>query len=235
VALLLPAGAALPSHLPGLLSGLFARQDLAALGLWLQPAPGGRGLAGLAGLELLWEQEQAPWPRLGCLALRRELALASGGLDGPPGQEALELLARWPGQGLRTDWDEEAYVLLPQPETMGAMLARARQSGLSLFARQRLLRRMGQSPALGWTGLQVGLALLAPSLLLGLAAQAPDRAITLALLAWLLLYPLNRPFLKHVAEYKPANINQALFYCGLRPFAWLAGMLQAAFGRLGGA
>ncbi len=232
--LLLPAGAALPSHLPGLLESLFARRELAGLGLWLQPAPGGRGLAGLAGLELLWEQEKAPWPRLGCLALRRALALETGGLDGTPQQGALELWARWQAQGRLLDWHPEAYALLPQPQSMGGMLTRARLEGSDLFARIRLLRRLGLSPALGQNAMQIGLALLAPALLLGLWPLAPDRAVTLALLAWLLLYPLNRPFLRQVAEYKPAQINQALLYCGLRPFAWLAGMLTAALGRLGG-
>lgn len=47
-------------------------------------------------------------------------------------------------------------------------------------------------------------------------------------LAWLavfLIYPLNRPFIRYVAEQAPEKTNTSLGYCLLRPLGWLAGML----------
>lgn len=232
VALFLACGAAVPSHLPALLREHFTRPESEGLGLALQPPSGGGPLAGLAGLEMLARQEDSPWPRLGCAAFRRRDILENGGLASAPGLEVLDLWLRLATQGKRLDWEAEAYLVLEQPKTLGALLNRARREGRAMFGRRRLLRHMDRGAGQAKDSVQILLALAAPCLLGGFWAQAPDRAITLGLLAWLLLYPLNRPFLRQVAEYRPGVVGQAMLYCMLRPYAWLLGMAQAGGNRL---
>lgn len=122
------------------------------------------------------------------------------------------------------------------PGSWGGLLGWSWDEGRERFQRARLARALGRGllPGQGKERLQALLALLAPALLVGLWPLAPDRALTLALLSLLLLYPLNRPFLRRVGESAPDLMNAALLYCLARPFAWLGGMLAAAGERLGG-
>ena len=53
-----------------------------------------------------------------------------------------------------------------------------------------------------------------------------------ALICLLLLYPVNRSFLKRISETAPELMNKALLYCLLRAPCRTAGMLKSAFLRL---
>jgi hypothetical protein len=241
VVLFLTSACQVPPHLPAALRRALAGSEAAGVGLGLRPlaSAGSAALAGLVDQELAWQQSRMELPLAGCAALRRAEALAAGGLDqslpGPQG----DLLALWlalAAQGRGFVWAPDLYLWSDLPASWGGLLRLAWAEGRENFLRARLAR--ARAPGLlggqGNPRLQALLALLAPAALLGLWPLDPGQALTLALLCLLLLYPLNRPFLRHLSREAPELLNPALAYCLLRPFAWLGGMLAAGAARLGG-
>lgn len=69
---------------------------------------------------------------------------------------------------------------------------------------------------------QVAVVLLALSLL-GLWLAGTE---TLGWLLILLLYPLNRPFIRMAADKYPQKVTGCLAFCLLRPLIWLAGLVS---------
>lgn len=222
-------------ELLGLLRQAFERPELAGLSGVLEPLPPQEAApAGLAGLELCWQQQDNPWPSPACLALRREAVLEAGGLDAawPGAGDLWDLWWRLAQAGQQLEVDPQCRARLPQPGTWGGLLARARLQGAALFSSRRLPASQGLLP--DRPGLQVALLLAAWAALAGFARLDPGRGLSLAAMALLLLYPLNRAFLRFAAQEEPALLGRALLYCLLRPWAWALGLLGAALGWLGG-
>ncbi|MFH1033735.1 MAG: glycosyltransferase [Pseudomonadota bacterium] len=215
-----------------------AFEDKGLTGLAGQVRPVGQEgrLAALAGLELAWRRAGQDLPSPACLALRRRALLEAGGLDpacASGGGDLWDLWLRLERAGRRLEHDDQCQVQAPQPATWSGLLARAHREGREMF----LARRLGNGQALAhdhaWT--QAALVLAALGLLLALWGPAPERAWSLATICLLLLYPLNREFISLVAQKEPPALGPALLYCLLRPWAWTAGLLAGALGRLGGA
>lgn len=218
------------------LAGAFADNTLAGLAGTLRPAPQEGRLAALAGLELAWQEAGQDLPNPACLALRRRLALEAGGLDpawATGGGDLWELWQRLDRAGLRLEHDPGCQVLVPQPATWGALLARARRRGQEIFLRRRLGASLVAGPdhAAG----QAALFLASLGIFAALWGPAPERAWSLAAICLCLLYPFNRGFINFVAQKEPPAVGTALLYCLLRPAAWTLGLLAGALRRLGGA
>jgi hypothetical protein len=211
---------------------------LAGAGGACRPANPDHPLARLAGLEMAFAlQAQTDLDTL-CAAYRRAEFLAAGGFDPADDAEGLEnyefslrLLA------LRREliFDPELYVKRPLPEAWNGYLRLAYHLGRNRFRNTLHRRRLGL-PSAGGLGQQAQslLILLALGLPFALWPQHPDQALTLPLLCLLLLYPLNRGFLKFVSGEAPELMQRALALCLLRPFAATAGLIRAALDRMGG-
>ncbi len=238
VALFLGPGCQVPPHLPGVIRRIMDETEAVGLSLLLKPDGQGEPLKRLAALELAWQAKELGLPQMGCAAFRRAAAMGAGGLDPNLPEPQGDLLALWlrlKAEGRELYWDQDLFVRAALPGSWRGLLGQAWSEGRESFQRLRLARSLGPGllPGQGRERLQTLLALLSPALLAGLWPLAPDRALTLTLLCLLLLYPLNRPFLRGVGESDPDLVNRALLYCLLRPFAWLGGMLAAAGDRLG--
>lgn len=180
------------------------------------------------------------WPVLfaHCVAFDRHDLLAAGGMAPGEGQDGGPLptpCLQLAEQGRSLVFDPALAPLTRQPVTWGQYLSDERRVGRTLFMTRR------QNPGepgglLSGNGmvLQPLLAFAAMALPAMLLYQAPGNAVTLSALVLLLLYPLNRTFLKTVAREEPGLLNKAVVMCLARPFAWLWGMAASALGRLGG-
>ncbi len=232
------AGCLVPADLPSRLEGHFSRPGVVAVGSALVPANPERTLARLAACDLAWGLAglaglENPCPHLAGAAFERRALIEAGLFDQslPDAASCDVLLARrLLGAGGALVFDPEIKVRIPLPATWGglwrAQLERGRQ-------RYRELRRLGGAPA----GLatperfppwQPLLLLLAGGLAGFLAPLDPGRGLSLSGVCLLLLYPLNRDFLKYLAAGEPDILHQALAYCLLRPAAWTLGLLSAA-------
>ena len=145
-----------------------------------------------------------------CFAARRALALQAGSLE--------ELPRRLADQGRELPNHEELQVREPMPQGWSALWRRQ----VSLGKRVRDLK------------LQQLLILVFIMLLITFMPHDPQRALSLAAVCLLLLYPLNRPFLRHLGQNHPELLNTGLLFCLLRPFVRLAGGLAGALGRFKG-
>lgn len=195
-------------------------------------------LAMMLGAELAWERQDEPWPDTLCAAYRRRDFLGFGGfdpVDAAEGLENYELAFRLSAEGKELFWDPELQVRRPLPATWGGCLALAYELGRNRFRNLLHRRRLGLgSPGGGRRFAQSFLVMLAVALPLGLWSLDWPRALTLAALCLLLLYPLNRGFIKSVALQEPHLLKRALLWCLLRPWAWTMGMLKASLERMGG-
>lgn len=195
-------------------------------------------LAMVLGAELAWERLGEQLPDALCAAYRRRCFLDSGGFDPADDAEGLEnyeLAYRLLDQGRRLFWDPELTVKRPLPATWSGCLALAYHLGRNRFRNLLHRRRLGLgAPGGGRRFAQSLLVVLALGLLLALGGQDWQRAVTLAAICLLLLYPLNRGFIKSVAHQEPGLLNRALLWCLLRPWAWTLGMLKASLDRVGG-
>lgn len=173
-----------------------------------------------------------------CAAYRRRELLTAGGFDPADDAEGLEnyeLSCRLWAQGRTLLFDPDLYVLRPLPSSWGAYLRLAYHLGRNRFRNTLHRRRLGL-PGNGSLGqhAQSLLIMLALGLPFALWPQYPEQAATLPLLCLLLLYPLNRSFLKFVSQRQPELVPRALLLCLLRPFAATAGLINAALDRMGG-
>ncbi|MCF8040604.1 MAG: glycosyltransferase family 2 protein [Desulfarculaceae bacterium] len=195
-------------------------------------------LAMLMGAELAWERQDEQLPDALCAAYRRRDFLEFGGFDPADTAEGLEnyeLACRLLAQGKELFWDQELQIRRPLPSTWGGCLTLAYQLGRNRFRNLLHRRRLGLgSPGGGRRFAQSVLVMLAVAIPLGLGGHDWQRAVTLPIICLLLLYPLNRGFIKSVAHQEPHLLNRALLWCLLRPWAWTLGMLKAALDRMGG-
>ncbi|MBU4277970.1 MAG: glycosyltransferase [Proteobacteria bacterium] len=195
-------------------------------------------LAMLVGAELAWEREDEPLPDALCAAYRRRDFLDFGGFDPADAAEGLEnyeLAYRLLAKGRELFWDQELQIRRPLPFTWGGCLALAYQLGRNRFRNLLHRRRLGLgSPGGTRRFAQSLLVMLAVAIPLGLGAHDWQRAVTLSIICLLLLYPLNRGFIKSVAHQEPHLLNRALLWCLLRPWAWTLGMVKASLDRMGG-
>ncbi|MBU2470153.1 MAG: hypothetical protein KKC78_16055 [Proteobacteria bacterium] len=195
-------------------------------------------MARLLGLELAWEHQVEHLPDALCAAYRRRDFLNSGGFDPADDAEGLEnyeLAYRLLAQGKELFWDPELTVKRPLPSTWGGALALAYHLGRNRFHNLLQRRRLGQGvPGGSRRFVQSLLVMLAVGFPLALGGQDCQRALTLAAICLLLLYPLNRGFIKTVAHQEPGLLNRTLVWCLLRPWAWTLGMIKASLDRLGG-
>ena len=232
------ADCSLPPELSSRLREHFQDQGLSGVGLACAPANPQEPLAVLVGLEIAYDrQEHAELDTLGA-AYRRDTFMAAGGydpVDASEGLENFEFSSRLLALGHGLLFDPECFVKRPLPPTWGNYLRLAYHLGRNRFRNTLHRRRLGLGASGGWgEHAQSILALLALGLPLALWQSHPEQAATLPLVCLLLLYPLNRRFLKFVAEQDPRLMSRALLMCLLRPFAWTAGLLKAALDRMGG-
>jgi glycosyltransferase involved in cell wall biosynthesis len=229
---------ALPPELLSRLQEHFQDQDLAGVGLACSPANPQEPLAVLTGLEIAYDrQEHAELDTLGA-AFRRGIFMAAGSydpVDESEGLENFEFSSRLLALGHSLLFDPECFVKRPLPSTWGSYLRLAYHLGRNRYRNTLHRRRLGLSASGGWgEHAQSVLALLVPSLPLALWQTHPEQAVTLPLICLLLLYPLNRRFIKFVTEQDPGLVSRALLMCLLRPFAWTAGLIKAALDHMGG-
>lgn len=221
----------------------FADSSVAAVGGSLQAGAEAPEPAHLAALDFAFRSEElalhpAPVLWAHCAAFDRRLLLQTGGMatgEGRGGGPIPTPCGRLAALGRRLVFDPQLRPRTGLPATWGGYLAGEVNLGRTLF----LTRRRGpegQRPGLTSRGLilQPLLALAALGLLIVYLPSAPGRAITLAAIALLLLYPLNRPFLKQVIGRQPGLVNKAMLICLIRPFVWCVGMVDAAVRRLTG-
>ncbi|MEW5914159.1 MAG: glycosyltransferase family A protein [Thermodesulfobacteriota bacterium] len=232
------ADCTLPPDLLPRLAAHLAQPGLVGVGGACRPANPERPLARLAALELAYARQiDADLDTLSAAYLRQEF-LAAGGFDPADDAEGLEnyeLSLRLLALGRELIFDPELYVKRPLPETWGGYLRLAYHRGRNRFRNTLHRRRLGL-PAAGGLGQQAQslLILLALGLPFALWPRYPDQALTLPLLCLLLLYPLNRRFLKFISGQAPELIQRALALCLLRPLAATAGLVKAALDRMGG-
>lgn len=238
------AGCLPPPDLARRLAGHFSQPGVVAVGGAIVPSnpeePLARlaacdlalGLAALAGVE-------HPCPHLACAAFERRALQEAGLFDQslPDSASCDPILAhRLVAAGGVLVFDPELQVRMPLPAHWGGLwrgqLERGRQ-------RYRELRRLGGAPAdlrtpdqfPPWQPLVV---LLSGGLAGFLGRLDPAQGLTLAAACLLLLYPLNRSFLKQVAEQEPDLLQRALAFSLLRPAAWTLGLMSAALKRIVG-
>ncbi len=236
------SGCLVPPDLPLVLAGHFSQPGVVAVGGALLPAnpdqPLARlaacdlafGLAGLAGVE-------NPCPHLACAAFERRALIEAGLFDQslPDAASCDALLGRrLVSAGGTLVFDPELKVRLTLPAGWGPLWREQLERGRQ---RYRELRRLGGAPAglatpERFSPWQPLVLLLAGGLAGFLGPQDPARGLSLAAACLLLLYPLNRDFLKYVAGREPDILRQALAYCLLRPAAWTLGLLGAALNRV---
>ncbi len=145
-----------------------------------------------------------------CFAVERHLALNAGGLEAVPRRMA-EL-------GRELESSPELTVREPMPQTWPAM-----------WRRQMILGRQVRD-----LKPQQLLMLIFLLLLITLGPADPLRALSLGAVCLLLLYPLDRPFIKHIGHNHPELLNPALLFCLIRPFVRLLGGLAGALNRFQG-
>jgi hypothetical protein len=224
---------------PGLAQRLkqqFVDSSLSAIGGTIRPSEPEQPLARLIALELSFEQnrperEVEPCPLMACAAFRasvfKEAGMCNESLIHAEGHDrdlCLGILA----QGGDIRHDPELWVNQRLPKTWGGIWRWQFRQGENRWGELR----SGLRPA-GEAYLQPALLLLALGLLLAIGPQDPARAVSLALICVLLLYPLNRAFLKYVGIEDPGLLKNAFLFCFLRPMAWVLGMLKRSLGRLG--
>jgi hypothetical protein len=228
----------LPPDLLGRLDEALAPADRDAAAGPCRVANRDAPLAMLMGAELAWEREDEPLPDALCAAYRRRDFMDFGGFDPADAAEGLEnyeMAYRLLAQGKQLFWDEELQVRRPLPSTWGECLTLAYQLGRNRFRNLLHRRRLGLgSPGGARRFAQSLLVMLAVALPLGLGSHDWQRAVTLPIICLLLLYPLNRGFIKSLALQEPHLLNRALLWCLLRPWAWTLGMLKASLDRLAG-
>lgn len=207
----------------------------AVLALPLGLASAASPWAGLAGLDLSWDQQRLGPPHDCGLAVARRELLAAGGMDPAWESSGVDLAALW----LRLEeLDrplaelERAELRLPAPTGLWGALNLAWSRARPIYARLRLggLERA----AVGGMALQVGLWLLALGLLATVGPGDLGRGLSLAVICLLLLYYSNRPWLRWLSAGRPDLLSRALVYGLLRPLAWLGGLVAGLVGRLGG-
>lgn len=228
----------LPPELLSRLQEHFQDQDLAGVGLACAPANPQEPLAVLTGLEIAHDRlEHAELDTLGA-AFRRDIFMAAGSYDPADDSEGLEnfeFSSRLLAQSHSLLFDPECFVKRPLPATWGNYLRLAYHLGRNRFRNTLHRRRLGLGASGGWgEHAQSILALLALGLPLALWQTNPEQAVTLPLICLLLLYPLNRRFIKFATEHDPGLVSRALLMCLLRPFAWTAGSIKAALDHMGG-
>ncbi len=232
------ADCTLPLDLQVRLAEHFQDPGVQGVGLACAPANAQEPLAALVGLEIAYDrQEHAELDTLAA-AFGREVFMSAGGYDPTDASEGLEnyefssrLLAL--GHGLV--FDPECAVKRPLPATWGAYLRLAYHLGRNRYHNTLHRRRLGLGAYGGWGDhAQSILALMVPGIPIALWQTHPEQAATFPLICLLLLYPLNRRFIKFVAATEPRLMNRALLLCLLRPFAWTAGLIKAALDRMGG-
>lgn len=233
-----------PPDLLARLAGHFGDSSVAAVGGSLQAGPEAPAPARLAALDFVFRSadpagDLVPVLWSHCAAFDRRRLLQVGGMAPGEGREGSPLptpCARLAALGLQLVFDPELRPRTSLPATWGRYLAGEINLGRTLFLTRRQGTKDGR-PELTSRGLmtQPLLALAAVAVLAIYLPSAPGRAVTLAAIALLLLYPLNRPFLRLVIHQEPALTNKAMIICLIRPFVWCAGMFSAALGRLGGA
>ena len=237
VILFIPPDCLAPPGLAARLKRHFERPSAAAVGGGLRPANPESPLAQLCGLEAAYDQTVAADPRPApyCAAFSRRAWLAAGLDRRPPGDDR-ELCDRLLARGGEIIMDPDIFVYRPLPATWPEAWRRQVQRGRDMSPAGRRTPGPGDGePGGALPGrLQPIIILIALGLLAFLGPQAPQAALTLALVCLLSLYFLNRPFLKFVSQKEPALLNRALALCFLRPAAWLAGLAAAALKRLGG-
>lgn len=228
----------LPPDLPARLSEGFSLPARDALAGLCRVANRDEPLAMLMGAELAYERQDEALPDALCAAYRRRDFLRFGGFDPADASEGLEnyeLAYRLLAEGRELFWEPELQVRRPLPYTWGGCLALAYGLGRNRFRNLLHRRRLGLgSPGGGRRFAQSLLVMLAVAIPVGLGAHDWQRAVTLPLICLLLLYPLNRGFIKSVAHQEPHLLNRALLWCLLRPWAWTLGMLKASLDRMGG-
>ncbi|MCB2226492.1 MAG: hypothetical protein KQH53_07410 [Desulfarculaceae bacterium] len=227
----------LPPDLLARLGADLADADLVGVGGRCLPSDPSAAWARLVALELELERGET-LPDAVSAAYRRQEFLRAGGFDPADegeGLENYELAYRLNAADLELALDPELAIKRPLPATLGAALGLAYHLGRNRFRNILHRRRLGLSGSRGagrfW---QSVLVLLAVGLAIALARVAPERAITLPLICLLLLYPLNRGFLKQLSQREPELMQRALLWCLLRPWAWTLGMFKAALDRITG-
>ncbi len=227
----------LPPDLIARLDADLSDPDLAGVGGLCRPDNMDDPWARLLGLELELERGEE-LPDALCAAYRRREFLPAGGFDPHDqgeGLENYELAYRMTAGGRELALDPELAVRRALPATLGAALAWAYHLGRNRFRNILHRRRLGLGSRLGarhfWQSVLVLSALGFP---LAMANQDPGRAFTASAVCLLLLYPLNRSFLKKLSQREPDLMNRALLWCLLRPFAWTLGLLKASLDRVSG-
>lgn len=225
----------MPPHLAERLKKLFADPALSATGGHIRPLNSDQPLARLIALEAACglggpERDIQPCPQMHCAAFRaaafRQAGMCREASVGPDGRDR-DLCGAILAQGGIISQDPELWVIQQLPGSWSQIWRAQIRRGESLLNELPSRLRSG-----GEAYLQPVLLLLALGLLLAMGPQDPARAISLALICLLLLYPLNRAFLKCVGAEAPGLLKTAFLLCCLRPPAWVLGMVRAALGRL---
>jgi hypothetical protein len=230
-----------PDLLARLEDGL-SRPEVAGMGGAWQAWDPGNPAASISQAEFEFETrelEQHDFPVLFafCAAFKRERLMITGGpepREGEGGGALASLCRRLAARGDCLVFDPGLKVRRRQPDTWGGVAREQFRRGWEVFASRRQRSQDPGPPSALPRGMaaQVALALAAPGFILALASRAPENAFTLSALCLLLLYPLNRPFLKYVAAKHPPVLNRAIILCLARPFLWCAGLVTAALDRV---
>lgn len=198
--------------------------------------------AGLAEAEFAYQAQgldELEYPMLFafCAAFKRERLQAAGGpepREGDGGGALVSLCRRLAARGERMIFDPGLVVRRRRPQTWLDLGREELRRGWEWFASRRQRAQDPGPPPVLPRGVvaQVALALGALGVLAALVTRAPENALTLSALCLALLYPLNRSFLKFVAQHHPGVLNRAIILCLLRPFLWAGGLMAAALDRL---
>jgi len=224
-------------ELPAVLRGFFSDGQCGGVGGGVRADNPQAPLAALSALELAFasqpgQAEEAPCLDLACAAFPSRDFKAAGMCDENLDQAAgpdRDLCARLRGLGKEVRQDPRLWVKRALPGAWPQVWRWQAARGKANYSALRKGRR------LAWGDYsQPTLVLLALGLLLALGPQDPARAVTLAAICLLLLYPLNRAFLAFVGQREPRLLSSALLLCLLRPISWTWGMLSAALRRIGG-
>ena len=231
------AACLLPPDLLAKVEAGLADAELAGVGGLCRPANAELPLPRLLGLELELERGE-PLPDAVCAAYRRREFMEAGGFDPADdgeGLENFELAFRLEALGQKLALDPELGVRRPLPASWGGAMGLAYHLGRNRFRNILHRRRLGLGGGAGanrfW---QSVLVLAAVGFPLALAGRDPGGAFTWSVICLLLLYPLNRSFLKQALHREPELMSRALLWCLLRPWAWTLGMIKAALDRMGG-
>ena len=191
----------------------------------------------LMALDLELERSEA-LPDMVCAAWRSRDFLEAGGFDpydDGEGLENFELAYRLRALEGQVALDPELAVRRPLPTSLGAALGLAYHLGRNRFRNILHRRRLGLGSKGGARRFgQSVLILAALGLPLALGGRDLGRALVWSTVCLLLLYPLNRAFLKQLSAREPELLNRALLWCLLRPWAWTWGMIRASLDRMGG-